>query len=568
MDPDGYMRLLRVEQLVENGDWYDQNIHIANAPHGHPLPWSRLIDVVIILMMFTADIFVSSSEALFVAGVWFSPLMLVVASLSIVILMRRTSLSEDYLFALCILFLTQPGLMNYFAAARPDHHSCLLALASVHLALLYANLAGNGSTKAFALHGILQGISLWASIETITLWVCAAAAYSLGWLNKTTSGKANFYYHLGVLLTSLFAILLETPWALTEDMTHDRLNRNYLVLVGSVALSWFLLWQIRHHAPLALNGLKSKVFAGIVSMSLCIGMTHLFAGSIWGGPMSAISPELQSIWLDRITEFQPIASTFTELILEGSIWIPSMTIGSIYVVYRIYQLVINKRFPSNRELAWAIHAILFTGLIFYQKRWSAYACIIWIVPVAMTATAFLEITINKCRLRLVGLLAMFLTAVSPILLSLALTVSQADSTAQISSTASKPDVASTGYLDWIETLPEDAIILAPMDLSPEIMFRTKRKTVGGHYHTNPQGIFDTFRVLGSVSDDTARKIIDERGIAYILVDTSPTAAAFYQTDSKGITLHNRLSNNQPPDYCMQVKELGRLIAYKVIHPEN
>lgn len=34
VDTDAYMRLVRVEQLAETGDWYDSVIHRSNYPYG------------------------------------------------------------------------------------------------------------------------------------------------------------------------------------------------------------------------------------------------------------------------------------------------------------------------------------------------------------------------------------------------------------------------------------------------------------------------------------------------------------------------------------------------------
>ena len=47
-DGDSYARLLRVERLVETGDWYDVGWPRANAPYGGALHWTRPFDVLLL----------------------------------------------------------------------------------------------------------------------------------------------------------------------------------------------------------------------------------------------------------------------------------------------------------------------------------------------------------------------------------------------------------------------------------------------------------------------------------------------------------------------------------------
>ena len=47
-DSNSYMRLVRVRNLIEGGDWHDHTIARANAPHGHTLHWSRPLDALLL----------------------------------------------------------------------------------------------------------------------------------------------------------------------------------------------------------------------------------------------------------------------------------------------------------------------------------------------------------------------------------------------------------------------------------------------------------------------------------------------------------------------------------------
>ena len=49
IDTDSYTRLIRVFELLNGADWYDQPFSRANAPYGHTLHWTRPFDSLLIM---------------------------------------------------------------------------------------------------------------------------------------------------------------------------------------------------------------------------------------------------------------------------------------------------------------------------------------------------------------------------------------------------------------------------------------------------------------------------------------------------------------------------------------
>ena len=49
VDPDSFMRLVRVTQLHETGAWYDTSVPRINAPYGDVLHWTRPFDVLLLV---------------------------------------------------------------------------------------------------------------------------------------------------------------------------------------------------------------------------------------------------------------------------------------------------------------------------------------------------------------------------------------------------------------------------------------------------------------------------------------------------------------------------------------
>src|SRR5690606_683523 len=78
IDTDGYMRYLRVEQLLENGDWFDSSSPRSNYPFGESQHWTRVLDVYIVAPTFLLQPFLGS-DALYWASFVNAPQLLVVA---------------------------------------------------------------------------------------------------------------------------------------------------------------------------------------------------------------------------------------------------------------------------------------------------------------------------------------------------------------------------------------------------------------------------------------------------------------------------------------------------------
>ncbi len=75
IDPDGYMRLARVEHLWLTGAWFDPVFPRIGPPEGLALHWTRPFDVILLVISTVAQPFTSSfDQALLFAGIIVSPL--------------------------------------------------------------------------------------------------------------------------------------------------------------------------------------------------------------------------------------------------------------------------------------------------------------------------------------------------------------------------------------------------------------------------------------------------------------------------------------------------------------
>src|SRR3546814_16753680 len=75
IDPDSYMRMVRVSELAQGWQWFDDTIARANAPYGNVLHWTRPFDLLILLLALPAGFVLEAEQALYLAGMIVSPLL-------------------------------------------------------------------------------------------------------------------------------------------------------------------------------------------------------------------------------------------------------------------------------------------------------------------------------------------------------------------------------------------------------------------------------------------------------------------------------------------------------------
>ena len=120
---DGYMRLVRVEALWQEGDWYNTVLRRSNTPYGERQHWTRPLDVLLIAGAAPLEPLLGRRQALYWWGVAISPLLHVLTLLAFVWALWPLLGAGTAYGAL--LFVPQPAMLAYYAAGRPDHHGLI-----------------------------------------------------------------------------------------------------------------------------------------------------------------------------------------------------------------------------------------------------------------------------------------------------------------------------------------------------------------------------------------------------------------------------------------------------------
>ena len=133
-DADGYLRLLRVLALREGAGWFDDVATRVAAPDGMVVQWTRPLDLLILLPALLVERIagIPPREALFVVGLFVSPVLLVGAAVAAAWSARALWPGTAPWFAVLLTGAT-PAAVGYSGVGRADHHA--LILLAVMLAL-------------------------------------------------------------------------------------------------------------------------------------------------------------------------------------------------------------------------------------------------------------------------------------------------------------------------------------------------------------------------------------------------------------------------------------------------
>jgi hypothetical protein len=542
VDSDGYMRLLRAELwLSGQAGWFDQGIPGSNWPYGETLHWTRPLDVILALGALPLSLFMPLRDALWVAGVAVSPL-LKAASLLAFSWGTRAYLSERGFLLLAALFcLAMPGAELVYIAGRPDHH----ALEAFLLVLmLCAFLKGRP-----ALAGFGAAMALWGGGEGLPILLAGLAGLGLSWLDvrqETRAAARRTALFTAALAgwTALF-LVLDRPPALWLEVEYDRLSIVHLTLTGLLAAAGAgLLLEPRR---------ERRWLRGLIALLAVLGaMAALFPG-FFAGPAVDIDPALRPIWLDSLSEAQPVnpldPKARSALLLH--LW--PVLMGAVYLIGQL-----RSAKPDLPPAAcWHFLAALLTlgGLALVYVRMAGFAQAAAVLPWALLLAALMRSPRRVWRVPLV---------LAALLGHVPLAALAAPPAAQ--NALPRPSVAGCSWralASYLNLQEDKAAVLSTIYAGPEILWRTGRGVVATPYHRNAAGILDMYRVLSAEEDATPRAILARRGIGLV-------ALCRWNGQARPGTLEARLLAGDPPSWLLRLgpkgAKLEEFLLYKIVQP--
>jgi len=543
--PDSYMRVNRVNQLHETGDWQNALFLRSNAPFGEVLHWTRPLDAYLMFGGSLGSLFGSFEMGLWVAGMLLGPINHGLALCGILWIGKRL-FSSDLLMLLGCLFLMQPGLTAFFRVGSVDHHSLLLTLCVWIIGLAWVHLHAQSPRIITILAGLAVGLALWVSTESIVaIGVCLATLWGVWlWGDRDLPAKALvlFSVTLGVLTV---ALLVERPWSDLLDHEYDKVS---IVYVFAIFLAWafwvIAYWVERKIIDSAMKRVGFCVIWGIIAV-LCIGAVF---PKMFYGPMVDIDPQVIQLFFSQVLQVRPLIDLqdvkFGPMLFWLGLSIPAIP----FVVWLAW-----KERKADRRIFWLLTILgiaVFVPLTFYQVRWAGYASIFLIFPYAEFLGRLARNVRNQVRIEWNNFaygLSLFIGTIWAFLLGLSVIQAEVGEPIPLYRNECPPQMVAK-FLEEDSKVGEGTLTIVTYLFSgPELLYRTNHRVVGTPYHRNRDGIVHGHTMLNSSNIKVVEELVRRRGVdLFVLCPGSKEEQRYYNQKAQRPTFYQKLLAGEFP----------------------
>ncbi len=567
LDTDVYSWLNRVDQLHEQGDWFDRRLRRINPPHGHTQHWSRPFDVVLYAGGALGAPFVGFRAALEAWAVWVSPFLHVLTLVALLFAVRPVfPRSRQQLPIVAALFVGQSALLVGFAVGRADHQSLLLLLCTLALGCAVRMFADGAQRSWCYMAGFVCALGVWVSVEFMLIVGVIQFAAGLFWLRESVEpgsvdhSQKMSRFSLALLLGGSAALYAHNGRDAITSLATDEISLLYWMLFSGSMGFW-----VTARVVVANSGLQrwvAKATFAAVGCSVVGGVVLWVLGDGLTGPLGDVDSLYERVRLANLGELHPIVSI--EAIAGGDYFhlfnraIPGLGL-IIPAVWCLTKggLSYWRDVPSPLARAGVLNAIgilIFVSLACYQIRWLGYAALLIIPAASWGVVQFLNWLDDRLRGRRIELIRLLVVAAFALGFNFAPALVEkreggtATRTTQGSSLAGVAD-----FLRDTDTFGSPLNVLAFVDYGPELVYRTRRHSVFAMPNHRPQpGFIASYTAMSAATDDVALPILHRLGVNLILVRNHPTETSFYANEAGLETFHSRLLSGRVPSWLIEL----------------
>lgn len=534
-DTDDNLRLMQVRALLDGQGWYDLRQYRLNPPVGFDIHWSRLVDLPIALLVILTEPFFGKAvaERIAITG---APLMaLGVALYGLMLTVRRLVDPGAWPVAAAILACAQAVLLMW-APLRIDHHGWQLAM----LILMVAGSADRDRARGGVTTGLATAASLTIGLEMLPYLAIGGAMTVLAWVRDPAAATRLRAY--GVALAggcaAGFALFGSDANRLYVCDVLSPVYLSTMVLAGALA---FLLAML----PLRLRWSR---FAAALSAGALLAAGFVLVWPECLGRPERISPELEALWFQYITEVKPMWRHGAQR------YVPVFSIAVIGTIGTVAGLWAYRR--DERVMSWATLAALSlasTGLLFWQTRAGPAAQLLAVPGATWLCFHALRWTLGHrlMPVRVFGSVGVFFL-LSGLVAGLGVNALPDKGRKRVS-----PEVATANRrcptlpaMEPIGDLPR-AVILTFVDLGPRLVTVTHHDAIAGPYHRNGPAILDVHHAFRSEAPEVARSVMRRHGATLLLLCPGMSESTLYATQNpKGF--YAQLQANKIPDWLEPV----------------
>jgi hypothetical protein len=556
VDTDAYMRLIRVQELWQSGDWYQISTSSLGAPGKLSLHWTRPLDILILLPAMLLNAFgLAMDRAVYWVGVGISPLLHFLAAIAAAVAARPLWPQHGAWRVAALMVLLNGAAMTYSLPARPDHHSLGLLLTVLSISQVVRTVLNAADRAGAVKAGAWAGFGVWVSPEALIGVAPILIAFGCLWLLMTDNAPAwarkGRLFSTGMGVVILAAIILEHPPADWLRAEYDKVSILHLALAVTAAADFWLAekmpWGAWRRAIAAL---------AVAAVSAWI-LTLLFPG-FYLGPLGNISAAEAEVFLNDIKEMSPIwpVDPVTTDQFFGMI---GNSLAALPVIpYCLWAWRRRALFPAAILLS-LTYLIALLGALEHQ-RLALFLC-------AYSAVLGCGLFGLLCDLGQRGmpvtqaLAKIFAAFVTVIGAQFWLAISEPESTLEETSNAACNPAPVAAWLNTHHpgiAAPEPSgaerktpiIITESINYPPELAYRTGYRFVGGPYHRGIGDISDMYKVALDTGDAAAREVIARRNVDYLLICIAEVPQVI--GESAPDSLYHRLLKGEVPDWLQQL----------------
>jgi hypothetical protein len=542
-DADDNLRLMQVRALLDGQSWFDLRQYRLDPAGGADMHWSRLVDLPIAALILLAQPFVGivAAEKFAVA---LAPLLpFLVVTMGVARMARAVGGAQAHWAAFAFLLLSSFTL-SAFSPTRVDHHGWqLAAVAVLASAIMDRNVVRGGWTA-----GIAFAFSLSIGVEMLPFLIAGGGAIVMLWVFDSAQAARLRSFALGLGGGSALSYLL----FVSESNSLARCDAMSPVWASVALLAAALVFGLSHiKRDVMSQRLLFATGAGIILIS--------FYALAWPTCLSRFegtSPELQRMWLDNITEAQPIYAKSWPLLL---------TIGSMpFFGLASYAWLIRKNWGDKaalqRILPLALLAFSATILLLFQTRLILAAQLLAVPGIAAVSLSALRFT-RQSELMLVRVFGTALVFFGPTGLLISPLASLAPSPALAQAVVKEgADGAACDlpkHFVPLAALPKTTV-LTFLSTGPKLIVHTHHDAIAGPYHRTGTAILN---VMHAFRGDDARALesIRHHKAGLVLICPGMSEADHYLNSKT--SFYARLAAGKAPGWLSPVS-LGDGSPYK------
>lgn len=552
IDPDSYMRLVRMQEAFDHGNWFGYVVSGDASGQGQVLSWSHGLDGVLLLLRAPLLLVLPPDKALLWAAAISDPL--AVGLLGLACAWAVAPLAErGWLWVAPAAIAMAPPIFGYGQFGSATHHIALTLLAVG--AWGAAGRAAFGAARAGALAGLFAALGIWLSPEAVPFAMMAFCTMFLSWAVRPAPGVAAALAIAGsVFLGGIaIAVALDPPFAGHSAAELDRLSLTFLWLAAIVcALGWL---------PRAVAALRLDLVARIA----VLGAAGAAGIALWlaifprylSGLDALMTAEAAAALFPNNAEWQPLDTPALFVSVAGAGTAAALVALSFAI----------RRRGTLPGLLWAYAGICGAGCVVLATlhiRFAPYqaAGAAMMLPVLLSCANVPALERWKPVIR-PGLLALFLFG--PML---AAAFYRPET--RYSATGPTDDHRQCLMSDAARLLVPLAgsVVMADLNIGPELLYRTRVKIVGSLYLRGTAGAMRLRAAWRARDLETVPEELRVAGVQYVLTCPGTERSSF--VDGPETTLFDRLNHGNPPIWLRQLPgAAGSAWAlYEVSAPHN